>query len=281
MGPGRRGFDSHRVPAAWGTRRRQEAGRAREFDVKTKLRAGHGVLPALLTAVAAASFGTPRPAAAHRDDYIDETFVYRTLERHELELEPAADLRGGDGQDLSALYSAGVEVGITSHWMSDGVVQLVHDADGVRFARTRFETRLRFAEEGEWPLDLAVSLEYELEREDVHSTDGFTHILTPRLVLSKDLIPDFNTTLNLDLPVEVSPDVRPTFAYAVGLRYPAETPVRVGVELKHDVTDSSATVFPQLWLIPTEDFTIKLGLGIGLGDAPDRFTGRVMLELGL
>ncbi|RMH42827.1 MAG: hypothetical protein D6689_07130, partial [Deltaproteobacteria bacterium] len=58
-------------------------------------------------------------AAAHPDDYIDETFVYQTVEPGELELELWSDVRGGNGRDTSALYTGAVEVGVTERWMVD------------------------------------------------------------------------------------------------------------------------------------------------------------------
>ena len=47
------------------------------------------------------------------------------------------------------------EYGITSGWTIDGAAQWVRDPSGLGFARFRAETRYRFSEEGQAPLDLA------------------------------------------------------------------------------------------------------------------------------
>ena len=106
----------------------------------------------------------PAPASAHRDDYIDETFVYMTLARNEFELELWGEGRGGNGRRPSAWYTVASEYGITSRWTIDGAGQWTQDRDPLRFGRLRLETRYRFSEEGSLPVDLAASAEYESER---------------------------------------------------------------------------------------------------------------------
>jgi len=48
------------------------------------------------------------------------------------------------------------------------------------------------AEEGRNPLDLAASLEYEVETHRARG-DEAEHVLTPRLVISRDIFPALNT----------------------------------------------------------------------------------------
>jgi hypothetical protein len=97
-------------------------------------------------------------------------------------------------------------------------------------------------------------------------------------VVSKDLLRELNTTLNIDLPVKVAPDSHVGFRYAVGVRYPAESAVRVGVEWKHSPGDRSEVLFPQAWFALREGVTFKLGAGAGLGSADDPWIGRAVLE---
>jgi hypothetical protein len=223
------------------------------------------------------SFFTASRAWAHRDDYIDETFVYQTLGAGERELEGWAEIHAGSDRRPRGWYTGAFEYGLTKRWTVDGAVQWVHDATGLGLGRVRSETRYRFAEEGRGPLDLAVSLEYEAET--ARATQGETeHVLTPRLVLSRDLAPAFNTTLNLDLPVSLSHDGDVQFRYAVGARYPAEGFVRAGVEFKQGPAERSAILFPQLWFAFPGEVTFKAGTGLGLGSSDDPFIGRVVLE---
>jgi hypothetical protein len=222
----------------------------------------------------------PSLAQAHRDDYLDETFVYVTLGRHEFELEAWAEARRGTDHRTAGWYTGAFEYGITSHWMADGAVQFLHQDEGLQFGRVRLETRARFAEEGVWPVDVAASAEYE------HETQASTGIetedvLTPRLVLSRDLSPDLNTTLNLDLPVKLTGEREITFAYALGVRYPAETTVRVGTELKGDPSAHTATVFPQAWFALPHELTLKFGTGIGLTSRTDLWVVRAVAEIEL
>jgi hypothetical protein len=229
-------------------------------------------------APAIVALALPNPAWAHRDDYIDETFVYQTLRRHQLELEGWGDARGGGGQPWAGVYTGALEAGLTDRWMVDGALQARHDSKGVGFERGRVETRLRFADEGTWPVDVAASLEYELEK---LGSGELEQMATPRLILSRDLFNDLNATLNLDLPITFAPNHQLSFAYAVGLRYPAEGVVRAGVEFKHRPASHEAIVFPQLWFALPAEITIKLGLGVGLSGAVPLLTARAVFEIEL
>src|SRR5204863_8451698 len=135
----------------------------------------------------------PAKAWAHRDDYIDETFVYTTLARSEFELEIWGESRGGEGRSTSRWFTGACEYGITSRWTNDGAGQWVRDHDPLHFGRLRLETRFRFSEEGRLPVDLAASAEYERERQAL--TADYEETLTPRIVVSRDLLTRFNTTL--------------------------------------------------------------------------------------
>ncbi|TMQ57075.1 MAG: hypothetical protein E6K76_11630 [Candidatus Eisenbacteria bacterium] len=222
----------------------------------------------------------PSVACAHRDDYLDETFVYVTLGRHEVEIEGWAEARRDTDHRTVGWYTGAFEYGISSHWMADGAAQILHRGDEFQFGRLRLETRARFAEEGRWPLDVAASTEFEHETRA--STGGESEdVLTPRLVLSRDVSRELNTTLNLDFPVRLSGAREATFAYALGVRYPAETVVRVGTELKGDPSEHRATVFPQAWFALPKGLTLKFGTGIGLTSRTDRWVARAVAEIEL
>ena len=222
----------------------------------------------------------PSVAHAHRDDYLDETFVYVTLGRHEFELEAWAEARRDTDHRTVGWYTGAFEYGITSHWMADGAAQTLDQGEGLQFGRLRLETRARFAEEGAWPVDIAASAEYEHETrasKGVESED----VLTPRVVLSRDVSRDLNTTLNFDFPIRLTGDREVTFAYALGVRYPADTAVRVGTELKGNPSEDTATVFPQVWFALPKELTLKFGTGIGLTSQTDAWVARAVAEIEL
>ncbi len=238
-------------------------------------------LPALLGRVVLVSLavvvGSAPRAIAHRDDYIDETFVYQTLAGGEREVELWGEIHTGQDRHPRLWYTGAFEYGVTSRWTIDGAAQWVRDPSDLGFARFRAETRYRFSEEGHAPLDLATSLEYESETR--RATGGEEEqVLTPRLVLSRDLSRAFNTTLNLDLPVTLSSDRAVRFRYAVGTRYPAEGFLRGGVEFKQSPGEKSAALFPQLWFALPDEITIKFGLGLGLASQDDPVVARVVFE---
>src|SRR6058998_757364 len=81
--------------------------------------------------------GLAGPASAHRDDYIDETFVYMTLARNEFEIELWGESRGGQGRLPSQWYTGAFEYGIRSRWTVDGAGQWTQDEDPLRFGRLR------------------------------------------------------------------------------------------------------------------------------------------------
>lgn len=220
----------------------------------------------------------PGLARAHRDDYLDETFVYQTLGGGEFELELWAESRVASDHRTHGWYTTAFEYGITPRWTLDGAAQGIGRNGMLDFGRLRLETRYRFAEEGAWPVDVAVSTEYEHETRA--ATGGEVEdVLTPRLVLSRDILPDVNTTVNLDVPVRLSGGSEASFAYAVGVRYPAESFLRGGAEFKQQPSEHTATLFPQLWFALPREVTVKAGTGIGLTSESDRFVGRLAFEM--
>ena len=216
------------------------------------------------------------PARAHRDDYIDETFVYMTLDRHEFEIELWGESRGGEGRAPTEWYTGAFEYGLTRRWTVDGAAQWTQHEDPAFLGRLRAESRYRFAEEGRGPLDLAASAEYEQERASPSSE--YEQTLTPRVVVSRDLSPHFNTTVNLDFPITLTGGTDVAFAWALAARYPDEGFARYGVELKQNATERQAVVFPQVWFALPHEMTVKLGAGIGLTDETDPITGRLVFE---
>lgn len=214
-------------------------------------------------------------ASAHRDDYIDETLVYLTLEQNELEAEYWFDRgwRPEDHNDFTR-HNAAIEWGITDHWMVDGRVTAVSDG-GTGFDSARLESRYRFFDEGVAPIDMAASFEVNSER----GSDGATTFgIEPRVILSKDFGETLNFTANLSEEIPIDSGT-PEFLVAFGTRYNWTELVRVGSEFQYNFDEHSGSVIPQLWLAFPRDVTVKFGYSIGIDKEPDDFA-RVALEVG-
>lgn len=217
-------------------------------------------------------------AQAHRDDYMNETFVYRTLERREVELEFWSDyFTEKDDEAGTVAYTPGIEWGITDRLMVDSAVTFRRlEGEGL-LQRARTEARYRFGEEGSHLVDPAVSLEYEWEKE---ASGEILAALTPRLVLNRDF-KQANVTLNLDGNFRIRGT--PVFApgYRLGLRYPEVGLVRYGVELQEVFSDSpEVLVVPQIWFAPWEEVTLRVGYAKRITSSGPRDYLRLGVEIG-
>ena len=230
------------------------------------------------------------PAFGHRDDYLNETFVFQTIERGEFE--PELWIDAGRGRERSGgfrAYAAAFEYGITDHWMVDSFAGWIDPIEGSGFLqRIRAETRVRFGEEGDRPVDVAASFEVEHEREQDVGEEVSRKIarlrglwiLTPRLVLSRDL-GGWNLTLNLDAAREFPAGGRDrwTSGYALGARYPREAFLRYGVELRQDWgSQPTSLLMPQVWLSLAHEMTVKVGAGARFEGSPHERFLRIVFE---
>jgi hypothetical protein len=218
----------------------------------------------------------PYAALAHREDYLDETLVYQTLEHGEFEPEYWFDYgrQRDEGIDFMR-HHVSAEYGLTEHWMIDArATMLKAESDGLRFDSARLETRYRFAEEGTLPVDIALSGEMNVERDEA-GVDRTA--IEPRLILSHDF-GDLNFTLNLS--EEIPFDSRaPQFLIATGLRYDATKLFRCGSEFKYSLQEQQASVIPQIWITLPHDLTLKLGYSYGFDHNRENFL-RFAVECG-
>lgn len=214
-----------------------------------------------------------RMALAHREDYIDETLVFQTLEEHTLEPEYWFDYGTRPEGDFTR-HSVALEYGITDHLMVDARATVDDPDKGeANFDSARLETRCRFAEEGDWPIDVALSAEVNMRRlENGHYQYG----LEPRLVVSKDFA-KLNFTLNLaeELPVNRG---SPSVELASGVRYNATNLLRFGSELKYDVHERGGAIIPQVALAFPHEITFKVGYSKGFDRNREDFV-RFVIEV--
>lgn len=215
-------------------------------------------------------------ASAHCDDYLNETFVYLSLKRGEIEAEYWFDhLMESDGRGDFFRHNTAFEWGITDRWMVDGRGTVVsEDGQGTNFDSARLESRYRFLDEGVLPVDIAASFEVNLEREPDAST---TVSIEPRLILSRDFGERLNLTANLseEIPLDSGSTA---FLAAFGIRFNWTKLARIGSELQYNFDERSGWVTPQVWLGLPRDITMKFGYSIGVDREPGDFF-RVALEV--
>ena len=197
-----------------------------------------------------------RTVNAHREDYIDETLVFQTVEKGAVEPEYWFDYgHRGDGDVYFQRHNLALEYGLTDHLMLDARATVDHPENrNTNFDSGRFEARHRFGEEGVWPVDVALSGETNMRRlEDGHYQYG----VEPRLILSKDFS-KLNFTFNLadELPVNRG---APSVELAFGARYDMTQLFRFGSEIKYDVHERSGSIIPQVWFAFPHDITFKAG----------------------
>jgi hypothetical protein len=232
----------------------------------TVLEPGRSVLVAVFfVAMSAAN------AFAYRDDYIDETFVYRTVEPGVTEVENWFDFREPHHDSDFFRCDLALERGVTDRFMFSSVVALDTARDGFNYSGSRFEARYRFGEEDPNGISVATSLEFEDDQLD--QTDH----LTPRLILNRDL-KDLNITLNLSPQFELRGRESVAGGYAFGMRYGQKQVVRYGVEIKQAFGgEVLGQVIPQLWIRLPYELDLKIGYAFGFTHDSDNFF-RIVIE---
>jgi hypothetical protein len=212
-------------------------------------------------------------ASAHREDYIDETLVFQTVEEGAIEPEYWFDIGHRPESDFNR-HNIALEYGITDHLMIDGRLTVDNpDNAKANFDSARLETRFRFTEEGDWPVDVAFSAEVNTRRLE---NGQYQYGLEPRLVLSKDFA-KMNFTLNVaeELPVNRGAS---GVELASGARYELTKLFRFGSELKYDVHERGGAVIPQIWLAFPRDITFKVGYSKGFDQNREDFV-RFVIEM--
>ena len=220
------------------------------------------------------------PLLAHREDYIDETLVYETLEKGEVEPEYWLDFGYESDTDSDKnigflRHNFALEYGLTQHWMIDGRGTIRNMKDKkITFESGRFETRYRFFDEGTEPIDVAISLEANTEQ-DEHGRQQ--PAIEPRLILSRDF-KKLNLTLNLPEEVFLKTGEL-AFIPAWGFRYNTTHILRFGCEMRYNTHSHEDSVIPQIWFDLPYEITIKWGYSFGFNRNKESF-GRVALEKG-
>jgi hypothetical protein len=255
------------------------------------------VLPvAACAALLATVAGAPSALADRRA--FTHTYEYMTMPKGDLELEfynTQETLELDDTESPTGFeQKIEVEYGITDHW-DVSIYQVFGGGEGggsqsYGYEATEVRTRYRFAERGEWPVDVLLYFE-------IIKPFGVLGLgLEPKLVLARDFGP-VTAVLNLALEVEaeeegdeVEYELEPE--YALGVTYEVVPEWKVGVEswgaLETFVETEEYAVYAgpaiswapssNFWATATAGFKL-LGADDPLGENEPDFSFRIILGL--
>lgn len=224
------------------------------------------------------------PAArADRRSFI-RAYEYATQPKGNLEFELWNDIEApkqGGFDAATTLHRFELEYGLTDHWD----LALYHvfaqgPSEPFHFDSWRLETRYRFAEKGEWPVD--VMLYFEAERAPDFAQPWEVE---EKLILGKD-IGNFGFILNLVGEQKLfHANEGHEFEIDLGARYEVSPALRLGVEgwtiqeTVNGVTSGAWFLGPTL-SVATAKVWIQLGVGFGLGIGDADATAQVRSVLG-
>ncbi len=228
-------------------------------------------------------------AFAHMRDYVLNQSYY-TAGKGEFELEAYHDFNLPD-VDHDGTYNLKqqfeVEYGVTNHWQVAyyEVAKWDRTKDYHRDA-LKIESKYRFAEAGEWPVDVALYGEYEGPngRQDVDSDT-----LEGKLILSKDFGP-WNVIGNLIAARKINQHDFWAFEYTVGVSHPLTSNTRLGLELRESLgapegefglrrKGHELQLMPGIYTNLTPHVRLLIGPAIGLTKAADDLQIRSIVEM--
>lgn len=148
------------------------------------------------------------------------------------------------------------------------------------FHELKLETRYRFADRGELPVDIVAYGEvakefgagvYEVEAKGIFARD----------------FDAFTAAFNAIAEVEFGPDVPETeleLGWAAGVSYEVHPKLNIGVEtygtVELEESEVLATVGPAIAVAPSSNLWVAITTGFGFDEAP-KFTGRMILGIEL
>jgi hypothetical protein len=228
------------------------------------------------------------PAEAHLKDYLVSQYFY-TAKKGEVEVTFWNDVNMPEADEDDSYHSkhqVELEYGLTDWWqVAYYEVYTWSDRNDWDRDALKLETKLRLAEAGAWPVDVALYLEYKNPN---GSRDVRSDVIEPKLILSKDLGP-WNLIVNLITERKINENAPWEFEYTAGVSYAATPRTRLGVELKQGLGDSDEVEFSSrqpLYLVPgiytslTPHIRVLAGPAIGLTKPSDelQLLSRVEIE---
>ena len=226
-------------------------------------------------------------AEAHMRDYLVNQ-PYYTTKQGEFEVELWNDFNlpdTGDDNTYNSKHQVEVEYGVTDH------VQLAYyevytwdrDHDWQR-DEFKVEAKLRLAEAGQWPVDVAFYTEYA---NPDGSRQARSDEIENRIILSKDFGP-WNVVGNFIFEKEINNNSNWEFEYTAGVSYGLSPRTRVGVEVKQALgtsddfgvrDDRELFLVPGLYTNLTRHVRLLVGPAFGLTRASNDLQLKSLLEV--
>jgi hypothetical protein len=227
------------------------------------------------------------PASADRRLFTS-TYEYKTVPQGHtaLELWHTESRENFDGDVQALEHILEIEHGLTDRWdaaLYTVFTQLSSEdpAVAVPFSlhEMKLETRYRFADRGEWPVDVLAYGEFAKEfGESVYEAEA-------KAILARDF-DNFTAAVNLIGAVEFGADVMETElegGWAAGLSYEVHPKFNAGLEQYASISEAgfAAAVGPALSIAPSSSLWASFTLGFGLTDDAPKLAGRLILGIEL
>lgn len=179
-----------------------------------------------------------------------------------------------------------IEHGLTDHWDAafyTTFAQVSADdpmtAEALHLDDIRLETRYRFADRGEWPVDTLIYAELAKDfGRSVYELEG-------KIILARDF-DKLTAAANAIGEVAVGNDVKTSelaLGWAAGATYELHPKLRFGAETwgMHEDSTTLAWAGPALNVAPSSGLWLTFTAGFGLNDGADTFVGRAILGIEL
>ena len=215
---------------------------------------------------------------AHMRDYLINQDYY-TAKHGEFEVEFYNDMNftdAGHDDTYNSKHQVELEYGVFDHFQL--AYYEVYTWDRAKsWARDEFklEGKLRFAEAGRWPVDVALYAEYA--NPDGHR-DAHSDTVEGKLILSKD-VGLWNVVTNLIAEKAVNKAAGWEVAYTAGLSYGLTPRTRVGLEWKETLGDTNEfgwrradhviQLVPGIYTNLADHLRLLAGVAFGLTKASD------------
>ena len=226
----------------------------------------------------ACCLGMAPAAHAHLKDYLVNQDYY-TAKRGEVEVALWNDMNFSEADNsdsYNSKHQVEVEFGVLDHLTLSYYEVYTWDREQ-DWERDEFkvEAKLRFAEAGKWPVDLALYTEYKNPdgHRDVRSDE-----VENKIILSRDFGP-WNVVGNFVFEREINQHEEWKFEYTAGASYAVGARTRVGLEVKETLGNESEFGLRrddhELYLVPgiytsiTPNMRLLVGPAFGLTEASD------------
>jgi len=227
-------------------------------------------------------------AEAHLRDYLVNQ-PYYTTKRGEFEVELHNDVvfAEADNDDTyRSKHQVELEYGITDHLQLAYYEVYTWDRpqDWERDA-FKVEAKLRLAEVGQWPVNVALYTEYE---NPDGPRDVRSDVLENKIIVSRD-VGSWNLVGNFVFEKEINTHSDWEFEYTAGVSYGISARTRLGIEVKETLGDADAFgvhrkdhkvfIIPGIYTSLTPHLRILVGPAFGLTRASDDFQVKSIVEV--